>query len=174
MRKRRENGIQRIRGGEWFVFPLLVLFLQPVSAASVQAQDPTPTAKLGPLQKSLLVPGWGQISEGRILKGAAFLAAELACLAGALRQNHLGNSNYDLYRAATDPDSASRYRRLVERYDGRRNAFLLAGAAVWAINLLDIFGLVKKKTAEPGSLSLAIGIPHVSPRQIRLSIDCRF
>jgi hypothetical protein len=169
----RKHENRRKKRGEAAVATALVLVfaLAPGPAA---AQDPRPEPKLGPLQKSLLFPGWGQISEGRILKGTAFLAAELACLTGAVCENRLGNSNYDLYKGATDAESASRYRSLVERHDGRRNAFLLAGAAVWALNLLDIFGLVKKKSAGPGSASLSIGIPHVDPREIRLSIDCRF
>jgi len=152
-------------------FVFLFILCPPARAAD---DDPPAIPKFGPLHKSLLVPGWGQISEGRLLKGAAFLAAELACLAGALHQNSLGNTNYDLYQAATDAASASRYRRLVERHDGRRNAFLLAGAAVWAVNLLDIFGIVKNKDAKPGSPSLSFGIHHVAPREIRLAFDYRF
>ena len=130
--------------------------------------------KLGSLEKSLLLPGWGQAAEGRVVKGAALLAAELACLAGAVFQNHRGNEAYDLYRAATDSASASRYRGLVERHDGRRNGFLLAAAAVWAVNLVDIYAIVARKGDRSESPALSLGISHAAPREIRLSLGYRF
>jgi hypothetical protein len=174
MREMRAEKKRRKIGAEFSLIPALVLLVSLCPSTPAAAQDPPAVPKFGPLQKSLLVPGWGQISEGRIFKGAAFLAAELACLAGAFHQNGLGNTNYDLYQTATDAESASRYRGLVERHDGRRNAFLLAGAAVWAVNLLDIFGIVKNKDAKLGSPSLSFGIHHVAPREIRLAFDYRF
>jgi hypothetical protein len=133
---------------------------------------PLSERRFGPLEKSLLFPGWGQMSERRWLKGTAFAVAELACLAGALSQDKLGNKNYNLYRTASDSTAAIRYRSLVERYDGRRNAFLLAAAAVWAVNLVDIFFIVKGKETKSNVLSL--GIEHGPTREIRFSIGCRF
>ena len=145
-----------------------------LSAPGPAADDPPAVTKFGALEKSLILPGWGQISEGRVFKGAAFIAAELACLAGAVVQNGWGNENYDLYKSAADAASATRYRRLVERYDGRRNAFLLAAAAVWAVNLFDMFAIIHKKETAGESPSLSLNISHAAPREIRLSFGCRF
>ena len=64
------------------------------------------------------------------------------------------------------------FRSLVVRHDGRRNAFLLAAAAVWAVNLIDIYRLVQGKETKPGALSL--GIEHGPSRELRLSLGCRF
>lgn len=171
---RQRTRVKKTGAGAALLPAVFILFLPLSGLSSAAAQDSPPVPKFGPMEKSLLLPGWGQIAEGRILKGAVFAAAELGCLIGAALENRLGNENYDLYKTATDADSASRFRRLVERHDGRRNAFLLAGAAVWAVNLFDVFGLVTNKKSESGSFSLAIGIPHVAPREVRLSIDCRF
>jgi len=159
------------RWGQAGVWILLAVMLIPIPGTT--GEDPPSTERrFGPLEKSLLFPGWGQMSERRWLKGTAFVIAELACLAGALSLDNLGQKNYNLYRASSDSTAASRYRSLVERYDGRRNAFLLAAAAVWAVNLVDIFLIVKGK--ETKSRSLSFGIEHGPNREIRLSIGCRY
>jgi len=152
---------------------VLAAVLAPAISAEV-AEKPAAAPRFGPLEKSLLFPGWGQISEHRVLKGAAFAAAELACLAGAIHYNGRGNSAYDLYRSAGDAAAAVRYRRLVERNDGRRNACFLAAAAVWAVNLLDIHFLVNRKDAGGAPQSFSVGITHGPSREIGLSFSCRF
>jgi len=115
------------------------------------------TLSLGPLAKSLILPGWGQFSEGRVLEGAFFLAGEAFCLIQVLLDNHRGNENYSLYQASMSPADAVRYRGLTERYDRRRNQFLLAGAAVWALNLLDIYLIVQNKDRPAAAWSVRIG-----------------
>ncbi|MHB8054320.1 MAG: hypothetical protein ACYDH3_03640 [Candidatus Aminicenantales bacterium] len=152
---------------------VLVAILAPAVSADVGEKSP-PAPRFGPLEKSLLFPGWGQISEHRVLKGAAFAAAELALLAGAIHYNGRGNSAYDVYRSAGDAASAVHFRRLVERNDGRRNACLLAAAAVWAVNLLDIHLLVNRKDPGLSPRSFTVGITHGPTREICLSLACRF
>lgn len=156
--------------GAFACLALAVLFLP---APGSGAEDPTASVpKLGPLEKSLIFPGWGQMSEKYWVKGAAIAVAELACLGAAIYHDSLGNKNYARYRAATDEPGAVRYRSLVVRHDGRRNAFLLAAAVVWAVNLIDIYRLVQGKETKPGALSL--GIEHGPSRELRLSLGCRF
>jgi hypothetical protein len=113
---------------------------QDAAAAKEAAPESRP---FGPLEKSLLIPGWGQFSVGRPVEGVLFLGSTVLCLISALSDNHRGNANYSLYKAAANSTDAVRFRALTERYDRRRNQFLLAGAAVWALNLLDIALLVK-------------------------------
>jgi len=135
-------------------FCLLLALSSPVAAFE---QERAPAEKsLGPLEKSLLLPGWGQISEKRTFEGIAFLAAEAVCLYGVFANDHLGNLNYDLYKSAAGTDDAVRFRQLVEKYDGRRNRFLLAAAAVWAANLVDIYLIVNAKGKTDKGLSLRI------------------
>ena len=138
---------------------VLAILIKAPAVRPASPEDPPPAGKrsFGPLEKSLLFPGWGQLSEKRYLEGAAFIVAELACLYGALSADHLGNENYALYRSAASMDEAARARALVEKYDTRRNGFLLAAAAVWALNLIDIFLIVKGKETDKPGLSLRIG-----------------
>jgi hypothetical protein len=131
----------------------------PASQEKGGAGDSTPAEKrpFGPLEKSLLLPGWGQFSEGRIVEGAFFLGSTALGLIGALRNNHLGNENYALYKAATGQADVVRFRALTERYDRRRNQFFLAGAAAWALNLLDIALIVKDGDRTRRAWTMRIG-----------------
>jgi hypothetical protein len=141
-----------------------VLLAALLSGSAVRAQDgagakeasPEPRP-FGPLAKSLLIPGWGQLSEGRPLEGVLFLGTTVLCLIGALDNNHRGSINYALYKAAANPADAVRFRALTERYDRRRNQFLLAGAAVWALNLLDISLIVKGRDGSRRAWTIHFG-----------------
>jgi hypothetical protein len=141
----------------------------PVSAGEeTQHQKKT----LGPLEKSLLLPGWGQISEKRFIEGIFFLAAEAACLCEIVSNNHLGNENYARYKAAESMDDAVYYRGLTVKYDKRRNQALLAGAAVWAANLLDIYLIVKNKKQKDARFELKIS--RGEHYLLGLDASCRF
>jgi hypothetical protein len=107
-----------------------------------RALDP---AALRSLKRSLFVPGWGQAGERHYLEAVLFFGAEVSCLAGLLVNNHRGNENYALYKKAATTEDAVRYRALTERYDRRRNQFILAAGAVWAVNLLDVYFIVKAR-----------------------------
>jgi hypothetical protein len=149
------------------------LFLVSSRPAAAFEQEQAPTEKsLGPLEKSLLLPGWGQISEKRTIEGVAFLTAEAVCLYEVFANDHLGNLNYDLYKSAASTDDAVRFRQLVEKYDGRRNRFLLAAAAVWAANLVDIYLIVKNKGKTDKGFSFRI--ERGGHQKISFTAACRF
>jgi hypothetical protein len=139
------------------------------------ASDPDP-AGLSSLQKSLLIPGWGQAAEKRYIEAVLFFSAEVACLAGFIDQNARGNRAYDLYRAAASTDDAVRFRRETEAFDKRRNMFLLGAALVWAANLLDMSLIASRSRradadgAQLFSLRLDTGEAH----QVALALFCRF
>lgn len=100
---------------------------------------------LSSLQKSLILPGWGQLAEKRYLEGLFFLTAEAFCIYQVVRFNHKGNTYYSDYQNAAGVDDAVRFRKLTEDSDKSRNLYLLGAAAVWAVNLLDIYVIVKNK-----------------------------
>jgi len=141
------------------VFLAISLSGSPVRAQDTAgAKEPAPEPRpFGPLEKSLLIPGWGQFSVGRPVEGVLFLGSTVLCLIGALDNNHRGKENFALYKAAANPTDTLRYRTLTERYDRRRNQFLLAGAAVWALNLLDIAFIVRDGNRARRAWTLHIG-----------------
>ncbi len=144
----------------------------PAQEASQAGERPESRKAFGPLEKSLLLPGWGQMSEGRWLEGVLFLGLEAACLLGAIHENRLGNEAYRLYQAAGTADEAVLYREDTESRDARRNRLLLAGAAVWALNLLDIHLIIKGKEGPSRQLSLRIGSHGASA--LAVVAGCRF
>ncbi len=119
-------------------------------------ETPAPSRLLSSLEKSLIVPGWGQLAEKRYIEGVLFVAAEVFCLAEVIANNHRGKEYYGLYRSAMTTEEAARYRRLTEKYDTRRNQFILAAAAVWAVNLVDIYLIVNKKGEKERALQLKV------------------
>lgn len=166
-----------LRHGCGFCLCLLLLY-GPRTAPAAAAQDRekgasgTSTSAFGPLQKSLLIPGWGQLVEKRYVEGIAFLSAEVICLAGAIVNNHRGNQNYGLYQKAASSEEAIRYRQIIEKYDTRRNEFLLAAAAVWAANLLDIYLIVTGKEKKERAFTLKV--ERGANKTISLAVAYRF
>jgi hypothetical protein len=114
--------------------------------------------KSAALQKSLLIPGWGQLSERKYVKAAVFFASECYGVYEMLRNNHRGNVSYALYKSASTAEDATKYRDLTERFDKKRNQFLLIAAGIWAINLVDIYVIVKKQKEKRGQLGLALDV----------------
>lgn len=119
-------------------------------------EEISPKSKFTSLQKSLLIPGWGQFAEKRYLEGALFLSAEIFCIYKIFSNNHKSNDYYDLYKTADNTTDAVNYRDLTEKYDIRRNKFLLAAAGIWIVNLIDIYIIVKKKEKKSGNLKLKL------------------
>ncbi len=110
--------------------------------------------KFTSLQKSLLIPGWGQLAEKRYLEGALFLSIEIFCIYKIFSNNHKSNDYYNRYKTAVNTTDAVNYRDLTEKYDIRRNKFLLAAAGIWVINLIDIYIIVKRKERKRENLKL--------------------
>jgi hypothetical protein len=158
------------RGG--LICLLSVILAIPAAGQERPARPAEPGRTLGPLEKSLLLPGWGQLSEKHVVEGILFLAAEAGVLAAALVNSHRGKESYALYRSAATMEEAVRARELTERYDIRRNQLLLAAAAVWAANLFDISLIVKKKGTAKEALSLRIGLGTTN--HFGLTARCRF
>lgn len=142
-----------------FYLIILILFLAlPCYGQDKEENKETSTkGKFGSLQKSLLIPGWGQFAEKRYIEGILFLSAEIFCFYKIFSYNHKGNDYYDLYEKADNTEDAIKYRGLTEKYDTRRNKFIFAAAGVWIINLIDIYFIVKNKEIKPKNLQLKFG-----------------
>jgi hypothetical protein len=106
------------------------------------------------LEKSLLFPGLGQLSEKQYVKAALFGGAEILCLAQVLIFRGKGNGAYKKYRDASDYEAAVEFRSQTEKYDKRRNTAILAAAAVWVLNMIDIFVFAKKKYGKKAAIGL--------------------
>ncbi len=136
-------------------FVVVLGCLSPCFAQQDKAsQQPEQKAGLTSLKKSLLIPGWGQLAEKRYVEGIFFLGAEIFSIYQIFYNNHKGNVYYDKYRGAENVEDATHYRELTEDYDKKRNIFILAAAGIWAVNLLDIYVIVKNKEKQKLKLQL--------------------
>ncbi len=137
-------------------FSILLLFisLPCLSQDRENKEGISPEIKFTSLQKSLLIPGWGQITEKRYIEGVLFLSAEIFCIYKIFSYNHKGNDYYNLYKKTDNVIDATEYRGLTEKYDTRRNRFILVAAGVWLVNLIDIYFIVKKKGKKERNLRL--------------------
>jgi hypothetical protein len=135
---------------------LLHTALIPCSAQqSENTVGPTETkAALTSLKKSLLVPGWGQFSEKHIIEGVLFLGAEVFSLYQLFRYNHKGNTYYSRYQDSVNVEDALRYREKTEGFDKKRNIYILGAVGIWAVNLIDIYVIVKNKEKQKLKLQL--------------------
>lgn len=138
-------------------FFMLSLLLRPCLSQTEQSGVKTsPPEKLSSLQKSLLIPGWGQMSEKKYLEGVLFLSVEIFCFYKIISYNHKGNYYYSEYKKADNVSDAVTFRELTENYDTRRNKFFLAAAGVWAINLIDTYIIIRNKEKKRRSLNLKL------------------
>lgn len=151
---------------------LLFLFLPLCLAAETAGKKETPP--LNSLQKSLLLPGWGQAAEKHYAEGFLFFAGEVFCLYGFFDQNHKGNDSYALYRAAGSREDAVSYRRRTEAFDTGRNRFLLAAAAVWALNLADIHWIVSGQGHDRGGRSISLRLDCGENQSLAVALSYRY
>ena len=148
---------ERMKNYIIIVFYLILLFLSLPCLAEESPQIKTAEKqKLPSLQKSLLIPGWGQLAEKKYAKGFLFLSAEIFCVYEIFRYNHKGNYYYNKYKTAENVDDTVRFRQLTENHDTTRNQYILLAAGVWAVNLMDIFLINKKKDNKDNDLKITI------------------
>ena len=102
------------------------------------------------LEKSLIFPGWGQLIEKQYLKGIFFMSSEILCITQAIINNNRANKFYKKYREANNSNDAAAFRLETERFDKRRNTFILAGTIVWVANMIEIYIYTKKKIQKKG------------------------
>jgi hypothetical protein len=143
-----------------------------ITARCEQEDENPEKPSFGSLQKSLLFPGWGQIAEKRYIEGAIFLGATIFCLAEIFSYNHKGNANYDLYKAADNMEDTLKYRKLTEEYDTSRNQYILAAFGVWAVNLIDVYVIVKGRKNNPKNLRF--GLEYGAEPKAVLVLSYRF
>lgn len=135
----------------------LSLFLTfPCFSPVTKEKEAKVEKKFSSLQKSLLIPGWGQIAEKKFTKGILFLSSEIFCIYQIILYNHKGNKYYSLYKEADNFSDAVYYRKLTEKYDKKRNQFFLAAMGVWGINLIDMYLISKHKAKKKKKVKIEI------------------
>jgi len=143
----------------------------PAAPQNEPGTAPQPT-EFTSLHKSLLLPGWGQFSEKHYVEGAIFASAAVFSLVQVLSFNRKGNRYYGKYQDAAAVEEVMLFRELTEKYDTRRNQYLLLTAGIWAVNLIDIYVIVKRK--EKREKALQLKLEHVGDKELAVSLGYRF
>ena len=119
--------------------------LRPRTPAGPRSQSAAPRASVRS-KSPFSFPAGARSPKGAIVEGVAVLRGlRPSAWRRPCTKTSLGNEAYLLYKAAATREDAVRYRAETETRDARRNQLLLAGAAVWALNLLDIALIVRGK-----------------------------
>lgn len=106
---------------------------EPVGPTYVVVGDSRPRAAL----RSMILPGWGQWSDGRRTKGAIFAAAACAAVGGWFAASSWEDDAHDRYLAATDTEISSAYDEYNQAYKTHR-ALGYGVIAVWAGAVADV------------------------------------
>jgi hypothetical protein len=151
-----------------------MLILLPALLPAAETEQKKEYGPLNSLQKSLILPGWGQAAEKHYAEALLFFAGEVFCLYGFFDQNHKGNEAYALYRAADSREDAVLYRQRTETFDTRRNRFLLAAAAVWALNLADIYWIVSGRNKDPAGKKISLRLDCGEGQSLAVALSYRY
>ena len=152
----------------------LLLILLPALCLAAETGQKKEYRPLNSLQKSLLLPGWGQAAEKHYAEAFLFFAGEVFCLYGFFDQNHKGNDAYSLYRAAQSREDAVRYRAQTETLDTRRNRFLLAAAAAWVLNLADIYWIVSGRNKDTAGKKISLRLDCGEDQSLAVALSYRY
>lgn len=96
----------------------------------------------GAIYRSLLLPGWGQIYNRQPIKGAVFVAAEVASVGLAVTYHLLGDGRVADYEALAPGTSEQEFAQLRDDAGNRytmRNIFIYAAVAIHVVNVIDAF-----------------------------------
>ncbi len=101
---------------------------------------------------TLIIPGIKQIKSREYVKGIILAGSFFGFAIGAFLKNRDGYKYYDLYKAATDSDTAVYYRRKTEGSFKDRNFFMLGALGVWVVHILDIKFSDRKRASIGGGV----------------------
>lgn len=82
-----------------------------------------------------LIPGWGQIYKGSVVKGVSILAGEAACIAGIILCENM-RASY-IKKMKEQPRFAKTYNTKADNWENGRNICIGAAAALYVYNLID-------------------------------------
>jgi hypothetical protein len=159
---------------EILVFFWIVFLFSSLCFSFQTGEEAAEERSFDSLQKSLLIPGWGQFAEKKYIDGAVLLSAEIFCLYKVFENNHRSNKNYDLYKAAGNVEDTVKYRNLTEKFDRRRNAFILGALGIWAVNLIDIYVIVKNKKNKDKNFNIQLESGENKTPGFTLSLNFTF
>ena len=101
-----------VRHHQKFRMVVVLIFVVLITSIGLYAAEPSPTSKTpkgksptGALLRSMVVPGWGQLYNGKPLKAVIYAGAQLSFVYGA----HVQNNRYHHYQDIGETEFADFY-----------------------------------------------------------------
>ncbi|MBD3160716.1 MAG: hypothetical protein GF346_01100 [Candidatus Eisenbacteria bacterium] len=124
------------------LLPVLAALAQPPE--DVAAYDTTTVgratgfdAPVWVMFRSAVVPGWGQVHNGRYVKAALLGGTECAFLYGIFREDHLADEAGR--KAIENPAEAAYWRSVSDRHRDRKRSYLWWGAFTALLSIGDAY-----------------------------------
>ena len=140
---------------------ITAILCQPIQAADTTAVQPKGKSPSGALLRSLVVPGWGQLYNGKYLKALIYAGAQLSFAYAA----HVQNNRYLHYKNLDNDD-------LAEFYKDDRNRMLWWIFGVTLLSMGDAYvdaHLWNFDVSDDLSASIA---PQFDPENRQVAITC--
>lgn len=90
------------------------------------------------IMKSMILPGWGQLSSRAYTKGSVLLGGELVVLGASLYFYDRSNHYYNKYLDATQVEAIDNYYNLSMRPRQYSILLLALGGVIWMYNVFDV------------------------------------
>ena len=155
--------------------PRIVEIFQEAKAESATLTEilPGPTIQrwepsLSSAMKSVLVPGWGQIVQGKKRKGIYIFTAQAVSLSGWLVSEHNFDISDKAYHTETDPEKFDEKYDIANNWNKARWSFIAASIAVYVFAQTDFILFTSYISLNESN---NISTEHSSPHQFSPTID---
>ena len=143
---------------------LLVIAVQSQAAEKPQPEtEPPRKSPTGALLRSMVVPGWGQVYNGKYLKAVVYAGAQLSFLYGA----HIQNNRYHEYQNLGDDVVA-------EFYKDDRNRLLWWLFGITLLSMGDAFVDAHLWRFDVSDDLSAYLTPQVDPNRVTVRLSLTF
>ncbi|MBK7142062.1 MAG: hypothetical protein IPH75_08285 [bacterium] len=140
-----------------------ILFVPPVFHGELPVTDSTnleerlrqrPTTAL---LKSLAIPGWGQIGNGRVTKAVIFAGLQGWCIGAAIHYGKSASNFKDSYEAATVVSTRNQYYSMFKDRRQERNKYLFFLGLTTLVSVFDAY-VDAHLTGSPANRTETIGL----------------
>lgn len=140
-----------------------ILFVPPVFRGELPVTDSTnleerlkqkPTTAL---LKSLVIPGWGQIGNGRVTKAVIFAGLQGWCVGAAIHYGKSASNFKESYEASTAVSTRNQYYSMFKDRRQERNKYLFFLGLTTLVSVFDAY-VDAHLTGSPANRSETIGL----------------
>ncbi len=157
-----------------------VLFVPPIFEGELPVTDSSNLEKklrqspTGALFKSLVIPGWGQMSNGKPVKALIYAGLQGWCIGAAVHYGKSSSNFKDSYEASTDVSIRRQYYAMYKDRRQERNKYLFFLGLTTLVSVFDAY-VDAHLTGSPAHPERAVGFDlQPAPGGMQASLAIRF